>query len=101
MSFIAYCDYPPELIAQGSETLLEGAQKGAAANFKARLVKTTDISLGTIPGREAELEVPTEMMVLRFYLAGNRFYQLGISGARLRSDSPEVKRLFDSFKILR
>ena len=100
---LGYNDYPPDAIALDPEDQFDAVQQGAVANVKGRVLNSRKISLGPIPGREAELEMPgAGIMIVRYYLSGNRFYQVGMFRVRsVRPDSPDVKKLFDSFKILR
>jgi len=99
---IAYNDYPLEVLQQDPEDIYNAAQQAAAMNVKGR-VKNQKISLGSIPGRQAEITIPGKgLMVVRYYLAGNRLYQVGAVGSlNYPTPAEDVKRLFDSFKIQR
>jgi hypothetical protein len=88
------------VIATGPEVLFNGGQQGFAASTKSRMLNSRPVPLGPIPGREIEFEMPGGgKTFMRYYLSGNRFYQLAVSGPRMLADSEEVKKVFDSFKV--
>jgi len=73
----------------------EGTARGAAG----KVVKETDISYGTNPGKEFLIDVPSGQATVRAYFINRRGYELiAAPGA---SGTPEtVKKFLDSFKII-
>ncbi len=72
----------------------EGTARGAGG----KVVKETDISYGTNPGKEFLIEVPSGQATVRAYFINRRGYEL--IAAPAASTAPEsVKKFPDSFKI--
>ncbi|MBX9627371.1 MAG: hypothetical protein K2X82_26445 [Gemmataceae bacterium] len=100
---VAYGDYPegtidPEQIGKH----LDGAQEGAVAATKGKLVESKDIKLADQhPGREITCELPAEkwMTRTRIYFVGRRLYQVHALGMKEFIKGEEVGKVLDSFKL--
>ena len=100
----AYVEVPG--LAKQSQSFSDGFGKGFLTNIGegtargagGKVVKETDISYGTNPGKEFLIEVPSGQATVRAYFINRRGYELiAAPGA---SGTPEtVKKFLDSFKI--
>ena len=73
----------------------EGIAKGAGG----KVLKDTDILLGSFPGKEILLEFPSGPATARAYFIRKRGYQLLAAPAASGGDPGAVKRFLDSFKL--
>ena len=72
----------------------EGTARGAGG----KVVKETDISYGTNPGKEFLIEVPSGQATVRAYFINRRGYEL-IAAPATSTTAESVKKFLDSFKI--
>jgi hypothetical protein len=73
----------------------DGTAKGAGG----KVVKETDISFGTDPGKEILIEAPGGMATVRAYFIKRRGYQFVALPPAAGADAGNVKRFLDSFKL--
>jgi hypothetical protein len=104
---IAYVDYPGDLIRSGqANDILDGTVRGATENVNGTLVRQQDFPLGVIPGREAEIDAPSQgaqpatHVKVRYFLVNNRLYQVMVVVPQTRILPVEAQRFFDSFKLI-
>lgn len=73
---VGYIDRP-EMLESLSKQVLDFLRDGvlSGTNGKAKLVKETDIAIGSHPGRELRIEHPDGISIARLYLVRNRIYQ--------------------------
>jgi hypothetical protein len=99
---VSFADYPQEIIA-ASETalMLDGARDGAVANISGILLEENEISLDGHPGREIEVEVKEEDVVVRarFYLVENRLYVIQAISETSKVSEDDFVRFLNSFVI--
>ena len=103
---VAYVDYPADMIRSGSEDyVLDGAVQGGVANVNGKLARQQEISLGEFPGREVELDSPTRgaqpalHIKARYFLAGNRLYQVLVIVQQDQGLPDSAQKFFDSFRL--
>jgi predicted Zn finger-like uncharacterized protein len=64
------------------------------------LVSQKRVGLDGHPGREFQVKVPRQgMLIARYYFANRRMIGLSISGPDVKADSEVVRKFFDSFRI--
>ena len=65
----------------------------------ARVLNERRIELNGHPGRELEVEIPSQGTVTnRIYIVGQRLYVVAAGGKRLKPQSPQVQQFFASFQ---
>ncbi|HYT90273.1 MAG TPA: hypothetical protein VEL76_16315 [Gemmataceae bacterium] len=85
---------------QETERTLDKTRDDLVASLKGKLLREQKIMLGSIPGRELEIEVPVlGIYRVRMYQAGSRFYQLLLVGPRAVTSSRDAERFFASFRV--
>jgi hypothetical protein len=96
----SFNDYPDSVLKQGPDTLLEGAQNGAIANVKGKLLASSKITLGSHPGREFDFEALGGQGIARqrVYLVKNRLHTLMVM-AKGKSLPKETDAFLASFKV--
>jgi TM2 domain-containing membrane protein YozV len=104
---VGYSDYPDKIIASASsEQLLDNAIRGGMGNTGGILVGQESIAIDGYPGKEISFRVPSSRQMpgggkgmARYYLMGNRLYQvLIVTGAD--RDRKDFVRFLDSFRLL-
>jgi TonB family protein len=107
---VSYSDIPvilaePDDVKEFLDHHMHEAEVGA---FRGRLLSKTEIELDGFPGRELIALTPNSMSRMRYYLVGQRFYQIAIStpidtaknAAEMdRSRELITAKFFDSFKL--
>jgi hypothetical protein len=78
---------------------LKSIGEGIANGAGGKVVKDTDISAGNRLGREILIEVPGGLLTARAYFVKRRGYQLLAAPPASSSDSGNVKKFLDSFKL--
>jgi hypothetical protein len=83
------------------QTRLDGARDGSVRNVNAKLLSTSNITLGKCPGRSYDAELPGGKGVVRgnIYMSGTRLYQVMVVGTKSFVDSADSKKFLDSFAI--
>ena len=83
-----------------AEQILDGVQQGAAKNLNGTVADQTPITLTGFSGREVTIRAPGKgTWLARYYLANGRLYQNVVFGKRIRRNSPDVQKFFDSFHL--
>lgn len=97
-----WVDYPPELVQELPEQLLDDSRESALDNLGGKLVSEKPIKLGKFEGREILIEVGKvdRLFRVRVYLIENRLYQTIAFGPPKFVKSREAQRYLDSFKLL-
>ena len=58
------------------------------------------LMVGSIPGREVDVEIGgTTLRRIRMCIAGNRLYQVQVSGPKEKVGTPDVDSFLDSFRV--
>jgi hypothetical protein len=98
---VGYCDVPiPAHEAEGVlQRRFDGAREGALRNINGGLLKENRIRLhGREPGREIEANVPGKgILRARFYVVGQRMYQVLVVGNANLVRAPDATLFLDSF----
>jgi hypothetical protein len=97
---VTFVDLPPG--AGAAERLLDEACETALRELpNARQVNRTPVGLAEYPGREMVLDLGgTEaVMICRFYLVGDRMYELLVGGPGVKPGAKDANRFFDSFEL--
>lgn len=102
---VMFADYPPNfadpLVAEG---VLRGMIGGFAQGAKGKLRSETDVRVGGHQAIEAIIDVsgPKKGLVVgRFFMVRNRAYMVTVLGARIRPNSADVRKFFESFELTR
>jgi len=97
-----YSDYPSGSIARSpADAIYDGAIKGAVGQGGGKVVSNAKVSNGTVAGREAVFSSPdqAETMRVRYFLVGDRLYQVAYHGPKGSETSKTATTFLDSFKI--
>jgi hypothetical protein len=99
---VDYVDLAPEVVDPNhAKILFDEARDQFIKDSQGKLATETPISLEGYPGREVRLHVYGGEAVARFYLVGDRFYQLAIIAANpAPNPNGEIDNFFSSFKII-
>jgi hypothetical protein len=99
---IDYADMPRDFVDPSNlKELFDQARDEFLREAQAKLASETQISLDGHPGREIKFNIYGGEGTLRFYMVGERFYQLGIIISDLSDKSTaEIDKFFTSFKII-
>lgn len=101
---VAFVDYPPELFqSKSADKILEDAKNGAVNNIQGILVKESKISIGKNPGRDITIETTAGNAVVRarFYLVGQRVYQLMVTTDKKWAKSYNINKFLDSLELIK
>jgi len=101
---LAYIDFTNEVLQKKSvEQRLNDARDGAVLNVQGALLSEAEVSIKQYPGREIMIRsVDGESIIKsRFFLVGNRQYQLMVITTKDKIESFTVRRFLDSFNILK
>ena len=101
---IGYNVFPAAVIdASTPAAILDGARDGQVETVKGTLVNESEITLGTYPGRDLEIQVEgsdgASSLRTRLFMVGDRLYQLVVAGPKGQSTSPDTIKFLDSFKL--
>ena len=103
---VMYVDYPADLIrSDQANAILDGAMQGGADNVNGKLTRQQNFHLNTIPGREAEIDVPAQgaqpatHIKSRYFLAHNRLYQVMVVVRQNQTLPDAAQKFLDSFKL--
>jgi hypothetical protein len=100
---VGYVDYPPELFQKKSIIqILNDARDSAARNIQGVLTSESEVSIKQYPGREIVIEAFKGQVIVKgkFFLVGNRLYQLMATTGKKFADSYNIKRFLDSFELI-
>ncbi len=98
---VNYADYPREIIiVSDAEAMLDGAGMGAVSNVDGELLDEKEITLDGYPGREIEIEVKEDDIIVRarFYLVENRLYVVQ-AVSKSKASAPDIDKFLDSFQL--
>jgi hypothetical protein len=99
---IAYSDYPQgAMIRTSPEGVYEGVINGAMGQTGGTLKSSTAITSDGISGREAVFDTRDTAIRARFFLRGDRLYQIAYQGSPGSETGREAVGFLDSFRILR
>ena len=74
---VTYSDFPVVLTEpEQVKKFLDHMHEGEVAAFQGKLLSMTEIELDGYPGREFIAETPKSTFRMRYYLVGQRFYQI-------------------------
>src|SRR5262249_31772889 len=99
---VSYSELPVILTEPGQvKEFLDHMHEGEASHGK--LLSMTEIELDGYPGREFIVELPDSMFRMRYYLVGQRFYQIAVrtinTAEVARSMVEMTDEFFASFKL--
>jgi hypothetical protein len=100
---VNYSDFSNRIFPD-AEAALDAARDGALRNVKAPLLSEERIKLGSNPGRELRIAIPGGkglLMRVRFYLVGQRNYQLLVAGPATAAEGPAAEQFLRSFRLER
>lgn len=101
--FASYADYR---VSDGQQqSALDNIRNAIVSNNGGRLLDETKISINGNPGRQLLMSKTTEngselIYHSRMYLVGSRLYQIVAIYLKGDSQSPELPKYFDSFRLL-
>jgi hypothetical protein len=79
---------------------LEGGRDAAVKNFKGKLISSTELKLGDVPGIEFQIDVPKlGVYRSRLFQVKDRLYQVTALGPKDFTDSETVESYLKSFKV--
>jgi len=119
---VSYSDFPIVLTDAGDvKNFLDHMHEGEVASSQGKLLSMAEIEIDGYPGREFIVETPNSKFRMKYYLVGQRFYQIAIStqsadliasyiqkleigsandaAAMARSMELFAAKFFDSFKL--
>ncbi|PHS18688.1 MAG: hypothetical protein COA78_01510 [Blastopirellula sp.] len=103
---LMYNDFSDEVLKQKTtDQLLTDAADGVKQNFKGKLLSDKKITSDKIPGKEFDLTSTKNGRVMhihwRLLLAKNRMYQIACMGIDKKVPDETVKRVRESFQLLK
>jgi hypothetical protein len=101
---VVYSDYPAGAMSKTMpEGVYEGAINGVMGQTGGTLRSSTAITAGGVPGREAVIDATQRksMFRVRFFLTGDRLYQVAYEGSPGSETGKDAVGFLDSFNILR
>jgi len=100
---VVYSDYPAEVVAQSSPTvMLDGARDGAVSNVQGTLLNEEEITINDYPGRALKVRASDGQATVhsRVYLVDNRLYQVMVVIPGSADLPTEAEDFLDSFKVM-
>ncbi len=109
---VIYCDYPAGSVGTsgGPDKVCANASDGAVKSVNGTVRTSTSCQLGGVKGLEVVADIPpTDPKVstnasvarLRFFVVGDRLYQVMYIGPSGKETSPEAVDFLDSFRLTR
>lgn len=103
---LMYSDYPEALFDKKSvDQVLDDAAAGAVRNVKGKLQSKSNITYQKLPGRDLTATTSSgsrmTFITWRLLLAKNRMYQIGCVGVGKKVPEEVVKKINESFRLLR
>jgi hypothetical protein len=100
---IIYCDYPAGSVAQsgGPDKVCTNASNGAVQNVGGKIQSSSACQLGDVKGLEVVAEIPSSksMARLRFFVVGDRLYQVMYIGPTGTETDAKAVTFLDSFRL--
>jgi hypothetical protein len=108
---VIYCDYPAGSVASsgGPEKVCANASDGAVKSVNGTIRTSSAYQLGDSNGLEVVADIPPKnpkdpstasVARLRFFVVGDRLYQVMYIGPTGQETSPEAVTFLDSFRLL-
>jgi hypothetical protein len=98
---VGYYDYPPNSNLGQEQTFFRDLISRSVSKFNGTLLLERDISTDQFKGREIEVSVKNETTIrTRFYLIGNRVYQVTLGATGQKAYSKQNEAFLRSFRIL-
>lgn len=92
--FVSYSDFPITLTEPGEiKKFLDHMHDGEVASSQGKLLSMTEIELDGYPRHEFTVETPNSTFRMRYYLVGQRFYQIAISTPTAGFLAADMQRL--------
>jgi len=101
---IGYVDYPASLFQlKKADKILDDGRDGAVRNIKGKLISESKIAIDKNPGREVTIEstIGDAVLKAKFFLVGQRMYQLMVTTSKKMSNSYQIKKFLDSFELIK
>ncbi len=98
---VSYSDYPPGFEVGDADEFFDQLIAHAVSSIGGILLVERNISTGYLAGREIEVAVDEDYFVRsRFYLVGNRLYQVMLGGSKQRAYSRQSEAFLNSLHIM-
>jgi hypothetical protein len=101
---VNYTEYPASLLegVTNTDDFFTGSLNGMAANINGTIKEVKTIKVGDLEGRQAEIAMPGEEVVLTsvLVLKGNRFYMLMIFTEVASKPNSDMTKFFESLRLL-
>jgi len=95
---VSYSDLPVILAEQGQvKEFLDHMHEGEVEASQGKLLSMTEIELDGYPGREFIVELPNSMFRMRYYLVGQRFYQIAVRTTNAADVARAMVEMTDEF----
>ncbi|HTQ31218.1 MAG TPA: hypothetical protein VMI53_08400 [Opitutaceae bacterium] len=102
---VIYCDYPAGTVEQrgGPENVCDKASKSAVKNVDGTIRTSSPCRAGEVKGLEILADIPAQKAIdrIRFFVVGDRLYQVIFAGPAGEESSPTAQAFFDSFRLTR
>ncbi len=103
---LMYNDYPDELFKTKTiDQILADAADGAVENVKGKLQSESKVTHAKFPGKDLEATATADDQVTyiswRLLLVKNRMYQIGCVGVGKKVPAETIKKMKESFELLR
>ena len=106
---VSYSDLP-EILTEPDEVkkFLDHAHEAEVASYRGKLLSIAEIALDGYPGREFIAKTPDSKFRMKYYLVGQRFYQIAVSTPNDRAKNAAetarsmeliASKFFDSFEF--
>ena len=103
---VIYADYPASLARQADpQQLLDDERDNAIAATKGALFNERRLALDGHPGREIKIDIPGDgalpagVMTVRYYLVGDRLYEITVVTPKTRPAPDITQKFLDSFQL--
>lgn len=102
MAFITgYVDYPEDYVKKYTEKELLDS---AAAHVRGKHLSESNVTFNNIKARELKAERTISnidlILIFRFFMKGNRLYQIGVTLPKTTNADDDIKNFFDSFYLM-
>ena len=95
---VSYSELPVILTEPGQvKEFLDHMHEGEVKASQGKLLSMTEIELDGYPGREFIVELPNSMFRMRYYLVGQRFYQIAVRTTNAADVARAMVEMTDEF----